>query len=346
MGWKCTPQIKGLVRGEPKPNSKHRANAKAFCGEAGVERHSASETLDRTRSHLNQYEGYTSGFEAHDEMLREADEYVTTYTDKNGITRNRKLKSDAVIGYAMIINPPEEVCALWTAEQYSKFYTDSWEIMKQLQPTMFRDDTVLMRTEHRDEGIGDNDYHQHIIGIPKDADGKYCGNGIDAKMLSELNKTYPKMMRDRGWDMDDLDTTDWDKYKNDSEYKIERKIKAKRSGKNVNEYINSKLTDELDKAIEATEEAQKQKKGNIKVKHVMQDMLKRTLEEKEELEKREKSIRCQKDKLEEREKEMKKYEEELLELNRQLQAQQQSIIEKGKKMDEGLREIDILGTNY
>ena len=42
MGWKCLPQVTGLVRGEPKPGAKHRSNGAAICGEAGKERHSAS----------------------------------------------------------------------------------------------------------------------------------------------------------------------------------------------------------------------------------------------------------------------------------------------------------------
>ncbi len=243
MGWKCTPQIKGLVRGDVKAKSKHRANAKAFCQEAGSERYSASETLVRDRSKNNQYEGFTRGEDAHDEMMKQADEYVSTYTDKNGIERHRRLKSDAVIGYAVIFNPPEEECFAWTEEQYQKFYQDSWDVLKELHPEMFSDEHVLMRVEHRDEGIGDNDYHQHIIGIPKDAEGKYCGNGINGKMLSRLNKSYPQMMRAKGWtEMDDLDTTDWKKYVTDDDYQNERDIKLKKHGKTVNEYIAGKTT--------------------------------------------------------------------------------------------------------
>ena len=63
MGWKCLPQVTGLVRGEPKPGAKHRSNGAAICGEAGKERHSASETLDRTRSKYNQYAGHVTGRE-------------------------------------------------------------------------------------------------------------------------------------------------------------------------------------------------------------------------------------------------------------------------------------------
>ena len=35
MGWKCTPQVTGLVRGEAKQGQKHRSNVKAIVAEAG-----------------------------------------------------------------------------------------------------------------------------------------------------------------------------------------------------------------------------------------------------------------------------------------------------------------------
>ena len=35
------------------------------------------------------------------------------------------------------------------------------------------------------------------------------------------------MMRERGWDFDDLDITDWDRYKYDSDYRAETKNKGK-----------------------------------------------------------------------------------------------------------------------
>ncbi|MCD8125035.1 MAG: hypothetical protein LUE23_08380 [Lachnospiraceae bacterium] len=71
-------------------------------------------------------------------------------------------------------------------------------------------------------------------------DGRYCGNLIDAKFLSDFNKVYPARMRERGWDMDDLDVTDWERYKTDDEYKAERKAKAKNSGKSVNAHAFGK----------------------------------------------------------------------------------------------------------
>ena len=88
MGFACAPQLMGLVRGEPKSGQKHRANGRAILAEAGDARVSQSVTLDRTRSHLNQYTNYSNGFEAWDEMEKQANEYQTTFTDKNVVQIN------------------------------------------------------------------------------------------------------------------------------------------------------------------------------------------------------------------------------------------------------------------
>ena len=244
---KCAPQIMGLVR-QDYPKGKHRANGKAICLEAGKERISQSNTLNKDLSHFNRYGGHDSGMETWLEIEEEANEYVTTFTDKNGVTRERKLKSDAVIGFAVIFNPPAEVCSDWTDEEYEKFYADSWEALYEIEPRLFRDENIRMSAEHFDEGLEEvsedetpKDRHLHHICVSKDENGRFCGNLIDAKLLSTINLKYPKLMRDRGWDMEDLDVTDWDKYKNDEKYREERKKALSKHGKSVNEHIKRQL---------------------------------------------------------------------------------------------------------
>ena len=248
MGWKCTPQVTGLVRGEAKQGQKHRSNVTAIVAEAGKERVSNSDTLDRDRTYLNRYTGFSSGFECADYITKEADDYKQEVIGKGGTKHYRKLRADAVIGYAVIYNPPEEVCKSWTDEEYTKFYEDSRDVMEQICPDIFRRDTVIMSSEHFDEGtIADPtkiSRHVHDIGIPKSKDGHYCGTKIDAKLLVEINKNYPCLMRQRGWDIEDLDCTDWDRYKTDEAYRNERKSK-KKSGKGVNNYIADKMREQI-----------------------------------------------------------------------------------------------------
>ena len=105
MGYKCTPQIIGLVRGEPKPGAKHRAPCLKICEEAGNERYSKSVTLDRTRSKYNVYEGFRSGEKCCASMEAEAAEYRVRGKTKDGKDYERGLRADAVIGFAVIFNP-------------------------------------------------------------------------------------------------------------------------------------------------------------------------------------------------------------------------------------------------
>ena len=260
MGWKCAIQIKGLTIGEPSPTSKHRMNLRKAAMEAGYERASKSQTLDRRRSHFNRYEGFRKGTECADVMEAEA-EFVTVHM-KDGTIRQRKSRSNAVPGFAMIINPPYEVCAGWNDETYQKFYQDAWNCLCEYYPRIFRDENVVMSAEHFDEGVPPEDItdvsqidrHLHRIGYARDEDGKWCGNEIDAKFFVGLNKVFPSMMREIGWeDMDDLDTTDFERAKADEEYKAERDMKRGESGLSVNRHLFKKANQMIDEVVEIQE---------------------------------------------------------------------------------------------
>lgn len=260
MGWKCAIQIKGLTIGEPSPTSKHRMNLRKAAMEAGYERASKSQTLDRRRSHFNRYEGFRKGSECADTMEAEA-EFVTVHM-KDGTTRQRKSRSNAVPGFAMIINPPYEVCAGWDDETYNKFYQDSWNCLCEYYPRIFRDENIVMDAEHFDEGVPPEDItdvsqidrHLHRIGYARDEDGKWCGNEIDAKFFVGLNKIFSAKMREIGWvDMDDLDTTDFERAKVDEDYKAERDMKRGESGMSVNQHLFKKANQMIDKAAELQE---------------------------------------------------------------------------------------------
>lgn len=260
MGWKCAIQIKGLTIGEPSPTSKHRMNLRKAAMEAGYERASKSQTLDRRRSHFNRYEGFRKGSECADTMEAEA-EFVTVHM-KDGTTRQRKSRSNAVPGFAMIINPPYEVCAGWDDETYNKFYQDSWNCLCEYYPRIFRDENIVMDAEHFDEGVPPEDItdvsqidrHLHRIGYARDEDGKWCGNEIDAKFFVGLNKIFSAKMREIGWaDMADLNVTDFERAKVDADYKAERDMKRGESGLSVNRHLFKKANQMIDEVVEIQE---------------------------------------------------------------------------------------------
>lgn len=264
MGWKCAPQVMGLVRGEPKSGQKHRADIRKIALEAGYERASRSDTLDRRRSYLNKYEGYRSGTKFADDMEQEAASYRVQVKGKTkdgqDIIREKGLPHNAVIGWAVIYNPPAEVCADWTDEQYEKFHRDCRECMAEIEPRLFRQNNIRMSAEHFDEGLPvENgsaiDRHFHDLGISKDGDGHYCGNLIDSKLLIKINENFPAMMRKRGWNMDDLDTTDFELAKEDKKYALERNAMRRKSGLSVNKHLSQKAREALEEASEKSEQA-------------------------------------------------------------------------------------------
>ncbi len=265
MGWKCAPQVMGLVRGEPKQGQKHRANIRKIAMEAGYERASRSDTLDRSRSSQNQYDGYWSGATFADAMEQEAAEYRVKVNGKTKdgqpVVREKGLPHNAVIGWAVIYNPPAEVCADWTDEEYRKFHRDCRECMAEIEPRLFRSENIRMSAEHFDEGVppesgsGKIDRHFHDLGVSKDGDGHYCGNLIDAKLLIRINERFPAMMRERGWDMDDLDRTDFERAKTDKEYASERNAKRRKSGLSVNKHLSKKAQKLVDDAAEMADQA-------------------------------------------------------------------------------------------
>ena len=286
MGYKCVPQVKGLVRSDGmrrdgKGQSKHRANAAAIINEAFLiadpndghpipYRKSASETYERTLTKDNKYTGYSTADDVMAAIEREAaaqtvDVQVKDKKTGETVIRQRPLRSDAVIGVAVIFNPPGAVACHWTPDQNAKFLQDSLDVMMQIQCSvrvdnkgnkkndqkrsqqechLFRRENIIAIAEHRDEGEpeeseGIRTSNWHVVYKPEGEDGKYKGNLIDVYFLSHLCKEYPRLMRDRGWDIDDCDLTDFAKFSDKSdpeneEYKAKRKSKIKEGGKSVN----------------------------------------------------------------------------------------------------------------
>ena len=134
--------------------------------------------------------------------------------------------------------------------------------MAEIEPRLFRRDNIRMSAEHFDEGIppdensGVIDRHLHDLGVSKDAAGRYCGNLIDAKLLIKINERFPALMRERGWDMDDLDRTDFERAKTDKEYASERNAKRRQSGLSVNKHLGRKAREMAEDAAELVEQAE------------------------------------------------------------------------------------------
>lgn len=249
MGYSVVPQMIKLVKGAG--DEKHRANGGKILREMYEERYGKTVTLDREYSYLNEYVGATSGDEMWDKLIDEADNYKIV-TVRKGKEYRRALPEKSTIGMSVIFKLPYEYSAQLSVAENAKFYTDTEDVLAELYPDVFAKKNIRGYTIHRDEGIPNSDIekgseHKHQVYVPRDRNDRYCGNLVDVKMFANICKQYPAKMREKGWDFEDLDTTDWDRYKYDSEYKAERDLKRKENGLGVNAYAKKQTAKEVKK---------------------------------------------------------------------------------------------------
>lgn len=269
MGFRMAPQVIGIIRGEPKGKGTHRAPGDKILEELGEERKSRSKTLDRGRSGDNRYAGYRSGAECWAALQAEADRYKTPVVLRDGRTASRGLRRDAILGVTVIYNPPAAATKGWTDADYDRFYRDCRAVMAEIEPRLFRPGNSRMLAEHRDEG---DSRHIHEVLVPKDQDGRYCGHLVDGSTLARINQEFPRLMRSRGWDLEDLDTTDWPRYKTDPSYREIRDGKRGKNGRSVNKYLDDLKRDmeTREKALTARERALEARERALADKEVTQ----------------------------------------------------------------------------
>lgn len=222
--------------------SKHRGDAKKVIYESFGERYSKDKDLDRTKSNLNIYTGFSKG----KDLYKYWEEEANTHLDSRG----RKLRSDAVIGFSLIIKADYESMQKMSESERIKFLQDSSEIVSDLlhEHGLQVDATAL----HRDE-INE---HMHVFGH----DEEYrAGKKIDIRLYRDFNSEYPRRMRARGYDVEDMSVYDSDKAKQMSDderenYKSEliRHKQNKKTALSSNQYKADKIA-EQEKALQDRE---------------------------------------------------------------------------------------------
>lgn len=299
------PILKLAAEAQP---TKRKGSARKVAEEAGNERYSKDQDLDRARSTLNEYTGYTSGKALMDYWEAEAAKH------KDGL--GRPLRSDAVIGYSVIIKPDEDSMAAMSEAEQLQFVRDSIRVTEEI--LYAHGLQVDMTALHRDE----RSPHAHLLGH----DVEYrAGKKIGIQLYAAFNKTYPERMRALGYDVEDMAVYDPLKaagmsaedaaaYKADC---ISRKKKKGPSGRSSNQY---KADREAELARrEAELQAREQRLAlsetgyTIKEKH-LQEQYKALDEDMEELEAEKERLKAEKERFQqEREKslqEQKKRQEE------------------------------------
>ena len=218
--------------------NEHSGNAKAVTCEALEERYSSDADLDREMTAENLYYGFTSGeaLTAHWEQMADAYRVI----DKNG--KEKKLRSDAGIGFAGICKPEMDFMDSLEDDEIEKFMEDSSEVIQEIYEK--RGCVIDSIVIHYDEG----NPHLHYFGH----DPEYkLGRKIGLKLYTALNDTeYPKQMRQHGWDIDPL--TGYQEAIKDmtedeiTEYKKRRKAdRKKKHGLSSTEYKANKKSNNI-----------------------------------------------------------------------------------------------------
>lgn len=221
---------------------RHRGNLLKVAQEAGNERYSKDQDLDRKLSVNNTYEGINgiaSGQAANDYIMGE----VGSCNLRRKAQGKRAMRNDAAVGLSYIVKPPAEEIARFTPQERTRFFQDSREILDGIFGSAGKLEHVLTAT-HRDEPLeyldGQVGDHEHNICIGYDKDGNISIDPfLKPQIMGALNRDYPRMMRERGWDVEDcsvydptkaaqLDGEELDIYKADC--RKEKKARAKVHG--------------------------------------------------------------------------------------------------------------------
>lgn len=261
---------------------KHSGNAKAVVLEALKERYSSDSDLDRSLTQNNLYfrdeTGSETFFESGEELFKYWESEARKYrvTDKNG--KEKKLRSDASIGFAHIIKPDKELMDSLSEEEQLDLLSDTADLVVELYRK--KGCVIDAGVVHLDEG----NPHIHLFGH----DPEYqLGKKINLKFFGALNRDVPKKLRQKGWDVEECSSYDVEAVKNmtDAEREaytaemVKKKKKTKR-GKSSRAYKDEKEKERIAKAEaelqkrEAELQAEYQERLNNLRKRYQQDVKK------------------------------------------------------------------------
>ena len=202
---------------------KHSGNAKSVACEGLEERHSSDPDLQRDRTNENIYGGrFRSGEELFNYWISEAGSY--RILDKNG--KEKKLRSDANIGFASILKPEKSFMESLSPRDRIRFLQDAYRVT--VQEYQRKGISVDAWVIHLDEQVP----HLHLYGH----DPEYkLGKKLNLSFFNAMNKRVPERLRALGWDIEDCTVYDVEEAQKMSpeaqkEYKEKRMQEKKEKG--------------------------------------------------------------------------------------------------------------------
>lgn len=198
-----------------------RGDLRSIACEALEERWSRDPDLDRTKTKDNTYTGYRSGLALTEAMTEEA----RAYSERRKAEGGRALRSDAAIGWALIIKPPLGFAASVSDADKERFWHETIEILGETVGKENIRASVLQ--------VDEVEEHMHIFGMGYNEQGKLCVDDvINPRTWNRWNHEYPQRMRERGWEIEDCEPEENDDQppkhgKSAIQYKIEKDRKRK-----------------------------------------------------------------------------------------------------------------------
>lgn len=175
----------------------------------------------------------------------------------------RVLRKDAVSVIEVIEKPNIEYMSELSYEEKVKFLKDSHETFKQLIHEWNLNWTLLESVQHHDE-FGGLSAHNHnlILLTTVDEKGLPTMNAfkeVNLKFYSFMNKNYPKMMRERGYEVEDVRTYDM----LTDEERMERKLNPQQHGVDSYTYKKRKK-EEMERQLEQLKIKSEEMDANLK----------------------------------------------------------------------------------
>lgn len=269
---KCSLNPSQTVSAKTGKKSKTCAVDKAW-NEMNDQRIGRDETIDKSMTDKNVWMEGSSQDDVIGMVQQEIDR-VNAERHEAGLKSVRK---DTVSVISIIEKPPMEYMKDLSYEQKIKFLTDSHTVMTDLIHGWNANWRIIEAVQHHDEFGGISAHTHNLIMIPSvNEDGVAFFNAkreVNLKFFTYINKNYPAMMREMGYDISDCKTYDM----LSEEEKAELKINPPKHGISSQEYKQEHIK-ELAKDYQHLLTENKALKEEIVKKNTLIDKLKAEVE--------------------------------------------------------------------
>lgn len=215
--------------------------------------------IDSDMTHLNVWMEGSSSDDVVQIVQAKIDE-INRIKRENG---KRALRKDAVSVIEVIEKPNIEYMSELSYEEKVKFLKDSHETFKQLISEWNPNWKILESVQHHDEFGGLSAHNHNLIMLTTEDDkGLPTMNAfkeVNLKFYSYVNKNYPKMMRKRGYEVEDVRTYDM----LTEQEKMERKLNPQQHGVNSYTYKKRKK-EEMERQLEQLKIKSEEMDANLK----------------------------------------------------------------------------------